>query len=427
MATATAAAAETETEDVADATSQIIIDSGDMKNNPVAPVEENMNTSRRPRDLALLQQRMKAWQPLLSPRWVIAAYLVIAAVFIPVGVVVRKNSDKLIELKSIYESHLKNGPSADVVGCEIGNSPNKMYLNNQETCQIVMKVPDDKGGMDPPVLVHYELFNFYQNFRKYYKSFDQSQLLGSMTQDTVSAEACEPLNRIGDIKINPCGLVANTLFNDVFSLESIVGPDGVVIDASMVETGIAWESDKDWKFRQPEPFRSEQCTSCNACDCDEKDEDGLRVWSCNAPYVDEDGNCHRYFYPEDNTTQYLYETYPMVVSPIDGVTNEHFIVWMRTAALPHFRKLYGYIEKPIPAGSTLTFRVMANFAVERNLGAKAIVVSNTYAFGGKNSWLGNLFIVVGAVAAAFALFFAVKEAIWPRKIADARYLRFKEE
>jgi hypothetical protein len=85
MATATAAAAETETEDVADATSQIIIDSGDMKNNPVAPVEGNMNTSRRPRDLALLQQRMKAWQPLLSPRWVIAAYLVIAAVFIPVG------------------------------------------------------------------------------------------------------------------------------------------------------------------------------------------------------------------------------------------------------------------------------------------------------------------------------------------------------
>jgi hypothetical protein len=153
-----------------------------------------MNTSRRPRDLALLQQRMKAWQPLLSPRWVIASYLVIAAIFIPVGkwsvsvklsplrltpiplqsniiniivgVVVRKNSDNLIELKSIYESHLKNGPPVDTVGCEIGNSPNKMYLNNQETCQIVMKVPDDKGDMDPPVLVHYELFNFYQNFRK---------------------------------------------------------------------------------------------------------------------------------------------------------------------------------------------------------------------------------------------------------------------
>ena len=70
---------------------------------------------------------------------------------------------------------------------------------------------------------------------------------------------------------------------------------------------------------------------------------------------------------------------------------------------------------------------MANFAVERNLGAKALVVSNTYAFGGKNSWLGNLYIIVGLVAAAFAVFFAAKEIFSPRKIADERYLRFKEE
>ena len=85
---------------------------------------------------------------------------------IPSGVVVRKKSDDLIELKTIYESHLADGTTADMVGCEIGNSPNKMYLNNRETCQIVMKGPEDKGDMDPPVLVHYELSNFYQNYRK---------------------------------------------------------------------------------------------------------------------------------------------------------------------------------------------------------------------------------------------------------------------
>lgn len=65
--------------------------------------------------------------------------------------------------------------------------------------------------------------------------------------------------------------------------------------------------------------------------------------------------------------------------------------------------------------------------MERNRGAKALVVSNTYEFGGKNPWLGNLFVVVGSVAAAFALFFAAKEVISPRKIADERYLRFKED
>ena len=41
--------------------------------------------SRRPSDVALLQQRMKSWQPLLDPKWVIASYLLIGIVFIPVG------------------------------------------------------------------------------------------------------------------------------------------------------------------------------------------------------------------------------------------------------------------------------------------------------------------------------------------------------
>ena len=50
-----------------------------------ASTDEDVNLSRRPTDVALMQQRMKAWQPLLSPRWVIAAYLVIAVIFIPIG------------------------------------------------------------------------------------------------------------------------------------------------------------------------------------------------------------------------------------------------------------------------------------------------------------------------------------------------------
>jgi hypothetical protein len=39
------------------------------------------------------------------------------------------------------------------------------------------------------------------------------------------------------------------------------------------------------------------------------------------------------------------------------VTNEHFIVWMRTAGLPTFRKLYGKIDQDLPAGTQLSFAV----------------------------------------------------------------------
>ena len=30
-----------------------------------------------------------------------------------------------------------------------------------------------------------------------------------------------------------------------------------------------------------------------------------------------------------------------VISPLDGVKDEHFIVWMRTSGRAEFRKLYG--------------------------------------------------------------------------------------
>lgn len=56
--------------------------------------------------------------------------------------------------------------------------------------------------------------------------------------------------------------------------------------------------------------------------------------------------------------------------------NEHFIVWMRTAGLSNFRKLWGRIEQKLPAG-TYTFAVDNFYNPQTFAGAKNIVLSTS--------------------------------------------------
>lgn len=121
--------------------------------------------------------------------------------------------------------------------------------------------------------------------------------MGALTQTRQQELECWPLVKLGNITLNPCGLIANTLFNDVFTLNNV--------EYIMQEKGIAWESDLEYMFAQPEGFKAEVCpnaTGCTAACCDGDE------WSCDTPHENkEDGQCYRYFYPNDNTTQYLYE------------------------------------------------------------------------------------------------------------------------
>jgi LEM3 (ligand-effect modulator 3) family / CDC50 family len=221
--------------------------------------------------------------------------------------------------------------------------------------------------------------------------------------------------------LNPCGLIANTFFNDNIKLESGITSEGGV-DLVMLEEGIAWQSDLDYMYRQPEGFRYEECPGACDSSCCEGDD-----WSCTVPSVYKDDKCYRYFYPDDNKTQYLHETYPDIISPIDGIRDEHFIVWMRVAVLSKFRKLYGWINQPVANGTILTFEITNNWEVQSFKGKKSLVISTTNIFGGKNQWMGFYFYIVGFICVGIAIFFALKQTIRPRRLADKRYLYYKQD
>lgn len=258
----------------------------------------------------------------------------------------------------------------DGAGSDAGTSPCALPAAGGSTlCQVRIPVVAD---MKAPVYVYYELQNFYQNHRRYVKSRSDTQLAGTVYTDPAKVSECDPLRSRDGRVLHPCGLVANSYFNDTFAL---AGPTGFGLN----EAGISWESDRKQKFKAISPADQARYAS---------------------------------------SVVFINETYPGV----GNVDNEHFIVWMRPAALPNFRKLYGRIERDVPAGTTLVFDVAAHYPVAGFDGKKALVVSTLSFLGGKNPFLGVAYIVVGFLCVAMAAIFAVKQKYGARKLGDTSFL-----
>lgn len=76
-------------------------------------------------------------------------------------------------------------------------------------------------------------------FSRYVDSVYTDQLQGSTSTSDIE-DSCDPLVYNGTLVLHPCGLIANTLFNDIITVES-----GQTLD----ETDIAWSSDVSDKVR----------------------------------------------------------------------------------------------------------------------------------------------------------------------------------
>lgn len=81
------------------------------------------------------------------------------------------------------------------------------------------KVSETEYKIDGPLFLYYGLTNFYQNHRRYLTSRSYSQLQGNVIIDKEVLAECEPAltSNDGVLILSPCGLAAQSVFNDTFS------------------------------------------------------------------------------------------------------------------------------------------------------------------------------------------------------------------
>ncbi|KAK6089281.1 hypothetical protein P3W45_001754 [Vairimorpha bombi] len=191
----------------------------------------------------------------------------------------------------------------------------------------------------PPSKIYFyiQIEDFYQTNLKYSKSISYKQLKGE--KDTNSNHT-EPLDSKGGRDYYPAGILPNTFFQDIFSINNL----------DIQTRGISWESMR--KRIEPSEYTLNEIR--------------------NPP---------------------LWEKYKEVP---DLRQNERFVNWIYTAPFYNFRKLWGIID--VQEGGVYDMEIVSTYPY----GKKNVVFSEVSWAGTKNYFLSISLIVIGFAGLIFS-------------------------
>eukprot|EP00043_Microstomoeca_roanoka_P005703 m.57417 g.57417 ORF g.57417 m.57417 type:complete len:376 (-) comp13081_c0_seq1:279-1406(-) len=362
--------------------------------------------SKRPADTKFKQQKLPAWKPILTPKTVLPNIAVIGILFLAVGIALFLGSESVKEQTITYTDCLS---TANQMSCgDLLNDFANGYTNLSEPdkrCQCEVRVNLTEGFNSDETFVYYALENFYQNHRQYVSSRWDPQLRAVTTK--VAAD-CSPLDYDETGKAYaPCGLVANSLFNDTIQIYKC-NDSGCTNRTNINLNGknIAWKSDRTAKFNNPTPPEGKPL--------------------CQAPGFVDGAKLPNWPVPAcqlgTNVSVYHAQS-PEFGSSGEGYENEDLIVWMRTAALPNFRKLYRRVEGSLP-DAEYVFVIGYNYPVKNFNGEKKIVISTLSWQGGSNPFLGICYLVVGSLCMLTVAVFLVLIRYKGRELGSDDFLKW---
>ncbi|RSM02690.1 hypothetical protein CEP52_007816 [Fusarium oligoseptatum] len=163
------------------------IDHTDSIDSNDGPKQPDKKKSRRPANTAFRQQRLKAWQPILTPKTVLPLFFTIGIIFAPIGGLLLYASAQVQELRLDYTDCTEDAPNLSRDGGGYRSMPsdnvqtafkssnrsvnamwaretnisvtldNGVKVNETNRCHLKFTLPE---GMGPPVLFYYHLTNF---------------------------------------------------------------------------------------------------------------------------------------------------------------------------------------------------------------------------------------------------------------------------
>lgn len=231
-------------------------------------------------------------------------------------------------------------------------------------CVVELDVTERMTGR---IELKYELTKFYQNHRRYGYSRVDDQLMGKyvdydgMLDCSIYRSTDNSENP--DSWILPCGLFALSVFNDSFVWNG---------NHPFTEQGIAYDSELEHLFKDLSP---------------------------------------------QYTTGYKWLDNQTNVFP-GGTRDEHFIVWMRTAFIPKFSKLYALCDDCTIEPGRYNITVSNRYPTDHFQGEKRIVLEEITKMGPRNLYLGIAYVACGIVCGIHSIAILIMSILKPRQIGE---------
>ena len=158
-------------------------------------------------DTPFSQQKLPAWQPVLTAGTVLPAFFVIGIAFVAIGVGLLYFTNGIKE-KELDYTNCKNIDNASEICAD--KIQNNWPPSSTCKCEVPFELEED---WESPVYLYYGLTNFYQNHRRYVKSRDEKQLLGNIEKIGTNGDCAPYYKEEGEKVTVPCGAIANSMFN----------------------------------------------------------------------------------------------------------------------------------------------------------------------------------------------------------------------